>query len=93
MSKNRPTSMRSRFADAAKPAHGGCIAPRHLACQSLQSAQQQLFNAREDLKAARRRVVELERVVDDWRDVALEVEQNERSGRSAAPLGVVSSNN
>jgi len=52
-----------------------------------------LFNAREDLKAARRRVVELERVVGDWHDVAAEVERNERSDRSATPLGVVSSSN
>ncbi len=81
MPTHRLTAARNRDSDTeGRQVEGTCPPPRTLARQSLRAAQRQLLNAREDLKAARRRVVELERVVDHWHDLALELE---RSGRRA----------
>jgi hypothetical protein len=79
MPKDRLSSARNRDSDSdGRQVEGTCTPPRTLARQSLRAAQRQLLNAREDLKAARRRVVELERVVDQWHDLALTLDRMER---------------
>ncbi len=80
----RLPSARDRDSDSDGRQVEGTCTPRTLARQSVRSAQRQLLNAREDLKAARRRVVELERVVDHWHDLALELERAERPANRGA---------
>jgi hypothetical protein len=49
----------------------GGLEPRQLLATSRQSAEAQLREAREALKAARRRVVELEEAVQGWHELDL----------------------
>lgn len=48
--------------------------PADLVAESLRAAHQQLAQAREDLKAARRRVTQLEEVVGSWSKLAQEID-------------------
>jgi phage shock protein A len=54
--------------------------PETLVQRHVDSARRQLAEAREQLKAARRRVVQLEDAVDNWERFAAEVRQ--RRGRA-----------
>ena len=46
------------------------LPPETILADAVTAAERQLADAREQLRAARRRVVQLEEVVESWRDLA-----------------------
>lgn len=57
----------------SEPVDGNAESPAALVSLWVRNAERQLLAAREDLKAARRRVVQLEDVVTSWRQLASDV--------------------
>lgn len=66
-------STRTKQERRAVPGDGPAESPVTLVSLWVRNAEQQLVAAREDLKAARRRVVQLEDVVASWRSLASDV--------------------
>jgi hypothetical protein len=73
------TRERRRFARYGDP-----IPVSTLVDQSLRSAELQLLDAREALKDARRRVVQLEDALESWRVLRDDMTRAERTVRAAA---------
>lgn len=63
---------------------GGSSAPAAIVATWVQAAERQLLEAREDLKAARRRVVQMEDVVASWEGFAAALAQHRDVARSDA---------
>ncbi len=51
------------------------VPPETILADTIWAAEHQLADAREHLRAARRRVVQLEEVVEGWRDIAGRLER------------------
>ena len=63
---------------------GGPSAPAAIVATWVQAAERQLLEAREELKAARRRVVQMEDVVTSWEGFAAALAHNRDAAGSNA---------
>jgi len=63
---------------------GGSSAPAAIVATWVQAAERQLLEAREELKAARRRVVQMEDVVTSWEGFAAALAQPRHAAGSNA---------
>lgn len=66
---------------------GDELTPAELVRVNVQTAQQQLAQARESLISARRRVSSLEKVVESWFEMAQLVRETEQHQLRSAPCG------
>lgn len=67
-------------AERRQTAAPGTVSPEALIARHVENARRQLADARENLKAARRRVVQLEDALRNWERFAAELRRDRGSG-------------
>lgn|GEM_PF-2860355 len=79
----RPTAIRSHPSNRRSFVSNQHTSPRPLVLANLAAARHQLADARDNLKAGRRRVVQLEDAVVNWEAFAAQLAENPTGWESA----------